>query len=330
MGVLPVNANVNLDLTESVNNATETALTPAKGSSKWAGKILNALFGPWLATREGIQKCIEAQYEKVSQDILDGRQQLKPGIIAPISEMSTLGDACKLLVQTDTDCKAKRLEYTMREVATEMKSIPDEDISDEPLNQTFFNHWLEEAKLIDDDYLRKWWSKLLVEETCKPDSVSLRTLNVMKSLSRKDAETFERICQLTINQNAILIKERGEPLNGTYDDILLLMDAGLISQGSVLESKPDPYDKFICLNVCDEMFRLRAYTNKIKCYCHCLTNAGVQIEKYIKKVEVLKNSKIVISEVSRQNFNIPISLIKRVEGISDDQAPEIWNTTQEI
>ena len=330
MGVLPVNANVNLDLTESVNNATETALTPAKGSSKWAGKILNALFGPWLATREGIQKCIEAQYEKVSQDILDGRQQLKPGIITPISEMSTLGDACKTLVQVDADCKAKRLEYTMREVAAEMRSIPEEDISDEPLNQTFFNHWREEAELIDDDDLRKLWANLLVEETCKPNTISPRTLSVVKNLSRQDAEAFERLCQLIINSDTILLNYNGLPLNGSEEDIFLMKDAGLIISSTKRFLESDQGNDINIVTFDNSRYFFKIHSNRVFVWGCALTSAGLQIVKYIKNKNVLDNMIIIAKEISKQNNDIPISLVKRIDGIPDDQAPEIWNTSQEI
>lgn len=292
-------------------------------------KLLLSSFAPWLAKQEGKAKCIAAQYDNDAKDIADRRKQWKDGIPVQASEVSTLGDLCRVLVHNESDYKAKCLERALLVAASIIRDIPDEDISDESVNPTFLNHWREEAELIDDDDLRELWANLLVEETCKPNSISPRTLNVVKNLSRKDAEAFERLCQLLFTSNSFIVNERGIPLNGTYEDILLLRDAGLITQVSNGHLTPEPDDELLDVTFEDERLFLK-FPSKIDYYCHLLTQAGLQILKFIKKEDSLKNIQIVIKELSKQNNNTIIRLFKKVDGIPDDQAPEIWNTTQEI
>lgn len=293
-------------------------------------KLLRDTFAPWLAIQEGKAKCIAAQYEKDAQDIAAGHKLWKDGSFVPAPEASTLEDLCKVMVQNESDYKAKCLERALLVAASIIQKIPGEDISDEPVNQTFLNHWREEAELIGDDDLRELWAKLLVEETCKPNSISPRTLSVVKNLSRQDAEAFERLCQFLLTTNSFIINERGIPLNGTYGDVLLLQDAGLISQASNGHVIAEKKDRFIGISPNAEEYFLKANAQRLDFYCHTLTTAGFQIAKYVKRDNVLRNMKNIAKELSKQNNNIMIYLAKKVDGVPEKQSPEIWNTTQEI
>ena len=293
-------------------------------------KLLLSSFAPWLAKQEGKAKCIAAQYDNDAKDIADRRKQWKDGIPVQASEVSTLGDLCRVLVHNESDYKAKCLERALLVAASIIRDIPDEDISDESVNPTFLNHWREEAELIDDDDLRELWANLLVEETCKPNSISPRTLSVVKNLSRQDAQAFDKLCQMLLTSNSFLINERGIPLNGTYGDVLLLQDAGLISQASSGHLVAEETDAFIGISPKAEEYFLKAFAHKIDFSCHTLTTAGFQIVKFVKQENLLKNMKIIAKELSKQNNNITIHLVKTVDGLPKKQAPEIWNTTQAI
>ena len=293
-------------------------------------KLFRDAFAPRLAIQEGKAKCIAAQYEKDAQDIAAGRKLWKEGSVVPAPKVSTFGDLCKVMVQNESDYKAKCLERALLVAASIIQKTPDEDISDEPVNQTFLNHWREEAELIDDDDLRELWANLLVEETCKPNSISPRTLSVVKNLSRQDAQAFDKLCQMLITSNSFLINERGIPLNGTYGDVLLLQDAGLISQASGGHLVAGETDAYIGISPKAEEYFLKAFAHKIDFSCHTLTTAGFQIARFVKRENVLRNMKIIAKELSKQNNNITIHLVKTIDGIPKNQAPEIWNSTQEI
>ena len=295
-------------------------------------KLLLSSFAPWLAKQEGKAKCIAAQYDNDAKDIADRRKQWKDGIPVQAPEASTLGDLCRVLVHNESDYKAKCLERALLVAASIIRDIPDEDISDESVNPTFLNHWREEAELIDDDDLRELWANLLVEETCKPNSISPRTLSVVKNLSRQDAETFERLCQHILNSDTILFDYNGFPFNGSYDDILLLLDAGLINQETKRIIKDDRSDNDISVLSCGNCnkYFFRVPSSTVFVHGHTLTTAGSQIVKYIKNGIDLNCAKKIAKSLSIHNGTIRVSLIQREEGFPDNEAPEIWNTTQEI
>ena len=229
--ISPVNANLDLkaDLTKPVEDVTEIA----KDTHRGLGKLMYALCGPMMEQRIGQAKRIAAQADRDCLDILAGRKDLdeNTGKTVPIKDVSSVDALCTELERVDADCKAKRLAAAIMKSATEIKQIPADEISDEPLNQTFFNHWRAEAELIDEDDLRKWWAHLLVEEAKKPNSISPRTLHVARNLSREEANLFQRIAKGYCGGLVLLNPPLNNPLFGNFGEGVRLQDAGLLMSG---------------------------------------------------------------------------------------------------
>ncbi len=299
---------VNLDVKADLTKPAEDITAIAKDSHKGIGKLIYALFGPMIENRIGQARRIATQADKDCRDIIDGKKVLdkNSGMVIPISEVSSVDALCSELVHVDSDCKAKRLKAAMLEAALEISNIQEEEISDEPLNQTFFNHWRAEAELIDEEDLRKFWAHLLVEETKKPNSISPRTLDVAKNLSRDEAELFTRISQGVVG-NSILVNEKGEPVYGTYSEILLLQDAGLLGAISYSTLKAILKDKqnnniigipFFC-SVLQIVFK----RDTIHYQDSVLTKAGRELYNIIKKPLNLDQIIRIAEEISHKNQN---------------------------
>lgn len=112
--------------------------------------------------------------------------------------------------------------------------IPHEEVDDDWL-YTF----RDSVKNISSEDLQVIWAKLLADEIQSPSTYSLRTLNILKNMSRQEAQMFKKFIGLTIvdveGKNRIstddtdILKKYGI----TYDDILLLKEVGLVQSGSV-------------------------------------------------------------------------------------------------
>ena len=186
--------------------------------------------------------------------------------------------------------------------------IPEEKISDEPLNQTFFNHWRAEAELIDDEDLRKWWAALLVEETKKPNSISPRTLDVAKKLSRKEVEIFIKNMAYVYAGGIIQNENRQTPVSD-FTEIISLQEAGLVMPTEFATrhldlscNLPDT-GKHIAMVFPDSHLAILFTIEKISFSCYVLTTAGNELYKMFKKVESLEEVKAIAQEVSKQNNN---------------------------
>ncbi|OBY37695.1 hypothetical protein PR729_02465 [Providencia rettgeri] len=87
----------------------------------------------------------------------------------------------------------------------------------------FFNRWRNEASMISSTEAQIIWGKLLAEEIKKPSSISLRTLDVLKNLSKDEVLLFTKACNFIIFSYSLL---KTEEL--TSYDLLTLSNAGLV------------------------------------------------------------------------------------------------------
>ncbi len=118
-------------------------------------------------------------------------------------------------------------------------------VSDDPVNADWSRNFFFEAERISDREMQQLWGRVLAGETAKPGSFSLRTLNTLKNLSRREAELFRKACELAMDEGWIAIP--GNDLNEVlmeyglpYGDILDLRDAGLILQSDNLHRNFHP------------------------------------------------------------------------------------------
>lgn len=312
---------VKADLTHSADRATETVVEPIQGICKGVGKILSAFLDPWFAHQEGKRRLIAAQYKKYEQDILDGKLQLGGANTKniPISDNTSFDELCKQRVLAETAFKSKRLNAAMGDAMKEAREIPDEKISDDPVDQTFFNHWRREAELIDDEEVRQWWVHLLVEETKKPKSISPRTLDVAKNLSKDEAQLFARMAKSIVVQT-LLVDHKSEPLGGTYGELLSLQDAGLVS--SMISNRDffagdEESHNCVLLPFFDCNLVVAFKYNKISIRCYILTKAGKEINSISQNTLSLDEIKAIAEEISKQNNNA-IGFIYQMYNVSDD------------
>lgn len=86
------------------------------------------------------------------------------------------------------------------------------------------------------------WSRILTGEITNPGSFSLRTLELLKNLSKKEAETFNKIANLALTSFNSPCIYRGKNEDGDFlqkygvgfNDRLLLIEVGLLQPDSMI------------------------------------------------------------------------------------------------
>lgn len=110
-------------------------------------------------------------------------------------------------------------------------------VSEEPVNEDWISRFFNIAEDISDKDMQIIWSRILAGEVKKPKSYSLRTLELLKNLSKDEALLFMKIANLAIlplhEENYLVFN----PNNGKYleekfkiklSDILLLVEIGVL------------------------------------------------------------------------------------------------------
>ena len=97
----------------------------------------------------------------------------------------------------------------------------------------WFVRFYEEAGSVSDETMQHLWVKILAGEVAHPSSFSLKTIDVMKNLSKKDAELFVKICShsFVMNGSAYFLPNENEYLKFvgiTYANIMKLNELGLM------------------------------------------------------------------------------------------------------
>ncbi len=112
----------------------------------------------------------------------------------------------------------------------------EENVSEEPVNKDWSKRFFNIAEDVSDEEMQEIWARILAGEIKKPNSYSLRTLELLKNLSKWEAEVFMKFAKLAIsysNTSFILNFKNEKLLEDKYKlnfkERLLLEELGLLT-----------------------------------------------------------------------------------------------------
>ncbi len=129
--------------------------------------------------------------------------------------------------------KQRNIDATIN-IAVEQIS-QEESVSEEPVNEDWITRYFNIIEDVSDSEMQKLWGQILAGEIKRPTTYSLRTLELLKSLSSEEAKIFNKVAQFAFKTTteAFLLKEN-KSFGITSTDLLSLSEAGLISQTNFL------------------------------------------------------------------------------------------------
>ena len=118
----------------------------------------------------------------------------------------------------------------------------DEAVSDEKVNDDWLNRFNAIIEEISDDTMQNVWALILSGEIKQPKSFSLRTLDVVKNMTKEEADLYVNAMQYMCLDHFVLTEtEYGMNL----DDVIRLIDMGVMS--------PDDLERSVSLNKGDNI-----------------------------------------------------------------------------
>lgn len=155
----------------------------------------------------------------------------------------------------------------------EQQFTPDEKVSSEPVDKSWMIRFLDIAETISDDDLRDLWARVLAGEIKRPNSYSLRTLDVLRNITKKEAELIVKCSNFVMGDSICT-----EDFALTLEEQLLLDDIGII-YGEQLYTKLTPTTgKMQFLLNRQMLLWIYAPVNlHMSVKCHKLTKAGRDI-----------------------------------------------------
>jgi hypothetical protein len=112
------------------------------------------------------------------------------------AEVAAIEQRAKFRLQYEAVREQKNLEEAVK------GSLPllAENGNPDKLDDDWLTRWAREVKMVSDPAIRTIWSKILAGETNLPGSYSLKTFDCLRSLSKADAEVFQRVANVSFRQ----------------------------------------------------------------------------------------------------------------------------------
>ncbi|MCK9312268.1 MAG: DUF2806 domain-containing protein [Bacteroidales bacterium] len=110
-------------------------------------------------------------------------------------------------------------------------------VSEEPVDDDWATRFFNIVEDISDEEMQNLWGRILAGEVKQPKSYSLRTLELLKNLTKEEANLFMKVANFSINsaKDSFIFKPENDELskefNIKFDDLSQLIEIGLIQPG---------------------------------------------------------------------------------------------------
>lgn len=214
--------------------------------------------------------------------------------------------------------KQENIESVITKTYTELKG--EKETSEEPVDQDWIIRYFNSIEDVSEESMQQIWSKVLSGEIKQPGSFSKRTLDILRNLSKEEAELFEKINKSSIKfNNKNYIVDEADTLV-EYNDLLKLSECGLINSTLINWEAYSSNDKDF-VSVCDGQVILSSKINEnlhISIRAYNFTNTGNQIANIINK-EKEKDLLIKVAKAfKKNNLNAKISVHNIINSIDYD------------
>ena len=230
----------------------DNSLIKIDGDSKALSTLIDAisrgigtLYRPWGIKREAKAKAAEIQIlaeAKVKEQQIFSEAKKQLDIVASDEQLHrTISRIVnqELRRQENIDAIAK---IALAELAESRLLAVKEQVETDWLTRYF-----DIVQDVSDERLRNAWGKILSQEIMSPGSYSLRTLNTVSNLSKKEAELFASLGNLVLSTGSVLffINKKDSILGSdiSFNNISLLMECGLIREEHALHIIIEPKEK---------------------------------------------------------------------------------------
>lgn len=137
----------------------------------------------------------------------------------------------------DSIRQEKNLENVIDIAASEVQDA--EEISDAPVDEDWIARLFSIVKDMNSEEMQQVWGKILAGEIKQPGSFSMRTLDTIRNLSKRDAEDFQKILPFVLSrgQDSFVTSKQKvlDKFDINYSTIMRLSESGLLKPQSLVQ-----------------------------------------------------------------------------------------------
>ena len=201
----------------------------ASGLAATAGPLLL----PWRAHWEGHEQRISAQaYADALPIIAQAQEGVRQSLIAPHAENRGVVEIThENITQLIEFQGRKRLANKISVVKSAAEELGDKEVTNHEPDHDWTARFFDCVQDVSSDHMQKLWACVLSGEVESPGRTSLRTLDLLRNMTQREAEFFERIATYVIDNEFVFcdldLTERHDSLR--YPKLLHLEECGLLN-----------------------------------------------------------------------------------------------------
>lgn len=205
------------------------------------------------------------------------------------------------------------------EIAAE-QLVQENIVSEEPVNKDWSKRFFNIIEDISDAEMQTLWGRILAGEIKNPESYSLRTLELLKNLSKNEAETFMKFASLAINSNGVsfILNFKNEKLlEETYklnfSERLLLEELGFLTannlQFKILATKEQGGELYFING--NTIISLQKPANEPEQQLQVLvfTKIGRELLKLVNSSANLDYTQLLATKIRKEGYSIKHGII---------------------
>lgn len=195
-------------------------------------------------------------------------------------------------------------------------------VTEETVNKDWTTRFFDIVQDVSDDEMKKLWGQILAGEVKTPQSYSLRTLELLRNLSKKEADIFVKIARLALYHNNCYFIYKGKKgdirkYDASYSDIAKLIEIGILQSGdfvrrTISAEKGDANTTLTCSNII-LLLTIKA-GNKVQIPIYLFTQAGIELLKLVTAEPNMEYIKELADHVMNTNVKVQYSYIISKDG----------------
>ena len=216
---------------------------------------------------------IEAEAQSKAREFLLSRD------INIIGELD-IAETTRKRIQFQEEKRQRNIELVVRKAADE---LGDKEVEDSEPDHDWTARFFDCIQDVSSEDMQKLWARVLSGEVENPGRTSLRTLDILRNLTREDAKMFNAVSDFTI-KDFIFTDSKDEFDCPDYGVLLCLQEYGLLDLGPHLRkfnwNSKDSKETGLKLRYQNTVLRIRRTkenTPEIVFPCIRLTRAGMEL-----------------------------------------------------
>nr|BDD46847.1 hypothetical protein 13 [bacterium] len=199
--------------------------------------------------------------------------------------------------------------YAIEEYEKEISKNPDIKTQND-IDEDWLTSYWKKAQDVSREEMQKVWAKVLAQESINPEKFSLHTLQILENMSKREAEIFQKLSNISIDGDAIIVCGKNnwfESIGLRFIDILDIETLGLI-QINLQFNQDAPLGQKLSIPMGKKELQI-SHPKKTKFAWEAIryTNAGKEL---FSLIEELEDNELYISKLctylKKQGYHVEV------------------------